>query len=310
MTQYYTKIQQGRLGPLSEQEVAEMIREGALPLDALVSQVGQQDWMSPKDMPQFALLLQEPTRAAPSSKEGAAGKQQRESEGEEETEGEEEGEEEGEQKLTKYQLLSSICEDLESMADRQVESILAQIRGRDLEDDLVKTKKQQEEVKRGIRDAAIEYWRRSGQLKKWIAEYVWTDEVGKKADRRRRLKGTAPEKYENVCGWLEKLGYLDKAGCYCFLDGKGYVYVGMTERSLGQRIKEHEDKIWWESTDSFRVIIPNDKRRCEPLERLLILNYTPLRSKTDGTSGNNPADDILEMIDKEIEELANDQPVG
>ena len=65
MTQYYIKIQQGRLGPLSEQEVAEMIREGALPLDALVSQVGQQDWMSPKGHASVCSLLQEPTRAAP-----------------------------------------------------------------------------------------------------------------------------------------------------------------------------------------------------------------------------------------------------
>ena len=157
--------------------------------------------------------------------------------------------------------------------------------GRDLEDDLVKTKKQQEEVKRGIRDAAIEYWRRSGQLKKWIAEYVWTDEVGKKADRRRRLKGTAPEKYENVCGWLEKIGYFDEAGCYCFINGNRYLYIGQTgqdsEKTLGERVcKDHEKKIWWEYADSFRVIIPKNKKQCEPLERLLILNH-PTNGKRD-----------------------------
>ena len=130
MTQYYTKIQQGRLGPLSEQEVAEMIREGALPLDALVSQVGQQDWMSPKDMPQFALLLQEPTRAAPHQRKVRPASNNVSRKGKKRRKEREEGGGRGEQKLTKYQLLSSIREDLESMADRQVESILAQIRAR------------------------------------------------------------------------------------------------------------------------------------------------------------------------------------
>lgn len=310
MTQYYIKIQQGRLGPLSEQEVAEMIREGALPLDALVSQVGQQDWKSPKDMPQFAPLLEEPTAIASSVPSGAARRPLGESEEEEEEEEEAVGggEEKVLKKLKKYQLLGNIREHLETVADRQVESILAKITGEDSKEN-VWTKKQQEEVKREIGEWAIEYWRRSGRLKRWIVEYVWTDDAGKRADRRRRLKGTYSEKHEDVLRWLDDLGYLNEAGCYCFVSEDTYLYIGQTE-SLKKRLEDHEKKIWWDYANALRVVIPKDKRQCEPLERLLILQYRPKECVSDGISGNNPADDILNMIEKEIKELATDRPLG
>jgi hypothetical protein len=310
MTQYYVKIGQGVLGPLREQEVVEMIKDGALPLDGLVSRVGQQDWRSPKDMPQFAPLLQEPTPAAPSPTAGTAGSPQRPPE-----EGGGEVEEEvGEEKSSKFQLISNIRKNLEDLANRQVESIVAKVRAQELGEDLVKTKKQQEEIKREIRDSAIEYWRRSGLFRKWIADFVWTDREGKRADRRRKLKGTYSEKYEDACGWLKKIGYYDEAGCYCFIAGDTYLYIGQagqvtgTEKSIGIRVcVDWKKAIWWEKADSLRVIVPKNKKQCEPLERLLILNYTPQDNETDGNNGNNRADEILDMIDKEIEELASDR---
>ncbi|OGW60173.1 MAG: hypothetical protein A2V83_06365 [Nitrospirae bacterium RBG_16_64_22] len=299
MNEYYLKILEKIHGPLSQQEVTEMIKEGALPLDGLVSQVGQQEWRLPKDLPEFAVAYQRPVSSTSSTAIT-------ESQVAQEEDGE--LEEAPEEKGTKYQHISAIRKSLDELAERQIESIIAKIRNHD--SNTAFTQARGKELRQAIESSAIEYWRRSGLLSKWIAEFVRINKKGKRADHKRKLKGEPPEKYDDVQNWLEKLGYHEEEGCYCFMKGNGYKYIGQTtKKTLQRRIKDHEDKIWWADADAFRVVIPQYKTQCEALERLLILNYQPTENETFGNRGQNPADNILEFIRKEVKELARDRKV-
>ena len=77
-------------------------------------------------------------------------------------------------------------------------------------------------------------------------------------------------------------------------------------RDLGARLKQHEQKTFFTRADRFRVVVPQNKRMLNKLERLVILNRQPTENRSPGVARNNPADDCLDFIKKEVKELISD----
>jgi hypothetical protein len=85
-----------------------------------------------------------------------------------------------------------------------------------------------------------------------------------------RLRGKAEaDKYANLQAWLEESRLAELAGCYCFKNGREYIYIGQGG-VLRDRIKQHEKKTYFTYANAVRIIIPRYKRQLNQLERLLI----------------------------------------
>ena len=140
----------------------------------------------------------------------------------------------------------------------------------------------------------------------WIEELVWKD-----CDIQRRLRGEGcEEKYEDAKQWLTDAKLLDEAGCYCFKESKNYLYIGKAgtgDYTLGRRLHDHRRSVYFERATHLRIIVPRYKTWISRLERLLLLNY-PYAQYNDATPamGRNPADDILEMLMSEMDDLLTD----
>jgi len=92
--------------------------------------------------------------------------------------------------------------------------------------------------------------------------------------------------------------------------GKEYIYIGKAgggESNLGRRLHDHRRSVYFERATHLRIIIPGHKSWISKLERLLLLSY-PNSQYNDGTpnKGNNPADNMLDMLDREINDLLTD----
>jgi hypothetical protein len=121
-----------------------------------------------------------------------------------------------------------------------------------------------------------------------------------------RLRGKAEaDKYANLQAWLEESRLAELAGCYCFKNGREYIYIGQGG-VLRDRIKQHEKKTYFTYANAVRIIIPRYKRQLNQLERLLILAHHPSENGTAGITGKTPVDDCLEFIRGEIKELITD----
>ncbi|HEY8967154.1 MAG TPA: hypothetical protein VIM58_11950, partial [Candidatus Methylacidiphilales bacterium] len=135
---------------------------------------------------------------------------------------------------------------------------------------------------------------------------VWKD-----CDIQRKLRGGGcEEKYADAKQWLTEAKLIDESGCYCFKAKKEYLYIGKAgggESNLGRRLNEHRHKVWFEEATHLRIIIPRHRAWIGKLERLLLLANPDSRYNT-GTpaKGNNPADHILELLEKEMDDLLSD----
>ena len=63
-----------------------------------------------------------------------------------------------------------------------------------------------------------------------------------------------------------------------------------------------KNKFFWDETNGIRILIPKNAKQCKKLERLLIMAYEPKVNDSDGHK-SSAADDCLEIISKELEEL-------
>jgi uncharacterized protein DUF4339 len=204
-------------------------------------------------------------------------------------------------RTTQHQLLRAIRADLDSLWEAQRESIISRIRSEPLEKIYEATRKKNRELYCEIEQSAIEYWRRSGLLTAWIREYTWREH-----DFTVRLKGkTETDKYQHLQQWLEEGKLADLAGCYCFRNGKDYLYVGQAV-VLRDRIKQHEKKTFFTYASSVRIVVPKFKRQLNQLERMLILAHQPTENGTAGIAGKTPLDECLAFIRAEIKELVTD----
>jgi hypothetical protein len=213
----------------------------------------------------------------------------------------EEEEEVKRQRVTRHQLLRQLRSQLDQLWECQRESIIARIRFEPLDKSYEATRRKNREIYRAIEESAIEYWRRSGLLTYWIRELTWREH-----DFTYRLRGkNEAEKYAGLQAWLDETRLADLAGCYCFKNGREYIYVGQAG-CLHDRIKQHEKKTYFTYANAVRVIIPKNKRQMNQLERLLILAHQPSDNGNRGVAGRTPVDDCLEFISGEIKELITD----
>lgn len=205
------------------------------------------------------------------------------------------------QRTTRHQLLRQIRTGLDSLWEAQRESIIARIKFETLDKTYEATRRRNRDIYRLIEENALEYWQRSGLLTFWIRDLTWRDH-----DFTYRLRGkTEADKYANLQAWLEESRLAELAGCYCFKNGREYIYIGQAG-VLCDRIKQHEKKTYFTYANAVRIIIPKYKRRLNQLERLLILAHHPSENGTVGIAGKTPVDDCLEFIRGEIKELITD----
>jgi hypothetical protein len=226
------------------------------------------------------------------------------SDSEEETE--EKRTEEEDKGLGKMQLIRAIRADLDLLWKAQRESLISQIRSLELDESFETTRKQAKVIKDRVKSSCMQYWSKSKSYDVWIEELVWKD-----CDIQRRLRGPGcEEKYEDARQWLTEARLIDEAGCYCFKNGKDYLYIGKAgtgDSNLGRRLRDHRRTVYFEHATHLRIIVPRYKTWISKLERLLLLRY-PHAQYNDATPtmGNNPADEIVELLMSEMDDLLKD----
>lgn len=310
---YYCLDGQTTDGPHSEKEIVELLQSGVLKPETFVCAAGDKEWTqlrnaeltreAAKPLPPIQPLppADEDIVAVDHSAVASAG-----SDTDSEEEKEEKEKQDEDKGLGKYQLIKAIRADLDLLWKAQRESIISHIRGYELESEYETTRKQAKDIKARVREACLLYWKKSRGYDAWIEELVWQD-----CDIQRRLRGSGcEEKYEDARQWLAEAQLIDRAGCYCFKDGKKYLYIGKAgtgDYTLGKRLRDHRKSVFFERATHLRIVVPRYKTWISKLERLLLLNY-PDAQYNDATPamGRNPADEILELVMVEMDELLKD----
>lgn len=203
---------------------------------------------------------------------------------------------------SRYQLIKSIRADFDLLWKAQRESLISQIKGLELDDEYETTRRQAKAIKARVKESVMQYWHKTRAYEGWIEDLVWND-----CDLQRRLRGEGClSKYEDAKRWLEEAKLIEESGCYCFKENKNYLYIGKSD-NLGERLKQHRHAVWFEQSTHLRIIIPRYKGWTSKLERLLLLSYPDaLYNDATPSKGNNPVDDILELLEKEMNELLTD----
>lgn len=299
------------LGPHTGAELSSLVRDGVINDTTLIHVNGGKDWQAATTLPIWKLVVEQASFA----REVVHEQPQPEDAGDPptlietavETEVEVVDEQESaERKVSKYQLLRSVRKDLDTLWETQREAILSAIKNEPLPRDFELTRRQSKEFYQRIEGFVIEYWKRSSVLEEWIADITWKSKSGQTGNYIRKLRGsTEAEKYADVQRWLFENKISDLGGCYCFRQGKKYIYIGKAS-VLADRLKQHEKKFFWTYADSMRIVVPRIKSQITKLERLLILRYDPSENEKSGDSCNNRADECLEYIRGEIKELVTD----
>ena len=199
--------------------------------------------------------------------------------------------------------IAKIRQAFDALWHKQRERLVSLVKNREPEDSMKISIKEHKVLQEQISNLVIDFWRKSGVILEWIKEITWGDpsELG---DCYFRLKGADMDKKTEEAGQLlEEKGIHDWAGCYCFMKDEQYVYIGMTTDSLKDRITiGHKNKFFWDEINGIRILIPKNAKQCKKLERLLIMAYEPKVNDSDGHK-SSAADDCLEIISKELEEL-------
>lgn len=312
---YYCDKDRKPQGPHNASEIRELLKENLLIPTSLIWRPGDAAWQELQKLPEFPQIQGEPQKCdhessiiskalkeelpAPDEKPQVVATTQT---AEDKAEVKEEADEEEEKKLTRHQLLRIVRKDLDALWECQREAIIAAVRDQELDEAYQSTRRQNKDIYKRIEDAAINYWRISGLLRKWIGDLTWQD-----ADFSRRLRGKDEfERYADMHRWLDDKQVADISGCYCFKAGKKYIYVGRAT-VLRDRLKQYEKSKYFLLNDlTVRVIVPKYKTQIGKMERMLILLHEPEENKNTGDSGKNPVDDCLNFIRNEVKELLTD----
>lgn len=190
------------------------------------------------------------------------------------------------------------------MWERQRERIISSIKNREPHESLAMNRKDLEAIKEKTQQHTLEFWKKSGVILEWIKELTW-GEPNELGDYYFKFNDLDPEKRmaeaeQKLC----RCEVDDIAGCYCFLAGDKYLYIGMTEKQdlCSRLLSGHKDKIFWKEADAMRILIPKNSRQTKRLERLLILRYNPVYNDSPGQK-SSAADDCLDLIENELSEL-------
>jgi len=296
---YDTKV----IGLHSAREMQELFQSGKLKEDTLVCTEHDHTWKPLKDIP---VLMEKPAevgRPFVDKPITPPDNTKKPTSGVIETDDDEEDDEEDE-RLTPIKSIRALLNDL---WEAQRESIIARVKNEDLAEKHEKKRKEHTEIKDSIEELVLEYWRRSKVLDDWIRDLIWESE-DEKGDYTKKLKqGDSDANFATAIKWVEALGVDETAGCYAFREGKNnYIYIGKAEE-LGRRLQQHEGMEFWAKATHLRLLVPQHKASVLRLERLLILKYDPAKNKVAGHSTQgSKADQVLELIDAEINQLLTD----
>jgi hypothetical protein len=322
MDEFYYYDGEATTGPHSLREIQEIYALGMITSRTPVVQTGDREWKTlgaycdlnaPECQPleldfdeqtasaELGAVLESPSTESPAEEQPALPAVATATVEEQQESIREDEEEMKQHRTTRHQLLRQIRAELDQLWEAQRESIIARIRYEPLDKAYEATRKRNREIYRVIEENAMEYWRRTGLLVYWIREMTWREH-----DFTFRLRGkTEADKYASLQAWLEESRLADFAGCYCFKNGRDYMYIGQAG-VLRDRIKQHEKKTYFTYANAVRVVIPKNKRQLNQLERLLILAHSPNENSNCGVTGKTPVDDCLEFIRGEIKELITD----
>jgi hypothetical protein len=296
MKKYFVSGVEEALGPYTRSQIDQFLEEGILTEKTQVWQEGDDEWSPLGEHPDFCdaeAELKQPSKEEQSSVE------------------------EDQVKLEKSRaeipkLLESIKEDLDALWECQREAILSRIMDEDLADELEDIRAESREYYKRVEVNAVDCWRKDGQLLNWItecikkhADYTFPIPVEDNPDLRMEI----------IISWLQTVGLSGIRGCYCWKENESYLYVGQASR-LETRIKSYKTRDFFSKATHVRIMVPNFKgcrtkthfkRKLNALERLLLLQYEPIENRDkNGHKGFNNADDCLNYIMGEVQELATD----
>jgi len=296
---YFYSISGTVEGPHSPGEIVDLLIEGIISQSAHLIKAGDPDWKTVGDFPDVLCLLDAKNKPKEDMSGGPASTIS--STIEERAETAEEQEEIKTRRKSRHAMLRSIRADLDQLWDAQREAIIARIKDDDLDVEFESTRKSHKSIYQGIEANVIEYWRTDGTLANWARDLTWND-----ADFTLKFKSKEEAgKFDEATTWLSSKSLLGLPAIYCFICGKEYIYVGQA-KDIGARLKQHEQKTFFSRADRFRVVIPQNKKMLNKLERLVILGRQPTENRSPGVCKNNPADDCMEFIRREIKELISD----
>ena len=293
------------VGSHTAREIQELFQSGKLKEDTQICTANDHAWKLLKDFPHLMIKPEEAKRPFVEKPETTPpDNTKKPPSGAIENDDDEDDDEEDE-RLTPIKSIRGLLNDL---WEAQRESIIARVKNEDLSERHEKKRKEHSEIKESIEELVLEYWRRSKVLDDWIRDLIWESEDEKGDYTKKLKKGDSDANFATAIKWVEALGVDETAGCYAFRDGKNdYIYIGKAE-GLKRRLQQHEGMEFWARATHLRLLIPQHKASVLKLERLLLLKYDPERNKIAGhsTQGSR-ADQVLEMINAEINELLTDE---
>jgi hypothetical protein len=296
MKKYFVNGEDEALGPYTRSQIDQFLEEGILTEKTQIWQEGDDEWSPLGKHPEFSdaeAVLKQPSKEEQSSVEEDRVKLEQ-------------------SKAEIPKLLESIQEDLDTLWKCQRAAILARIMDEDLSEKLEDIRAESCDYFRRIEENAVDCWRKDGQLLKWI-----TGSIKKHADYTFPIPaGDDPDlRMEIIISWLQTVGLGGIRGCYCWKKNDRYLYVGQASR-LETRIKSYKTRDFFSKATHIRIMIPSFrncttkthfKRKLNALERLLLLQYEPIENRDkNGHKGFNNADDCLNYIMGEVQELATD----
>ncbi|MEI6034745.1 MAG: hypothetical protein WCS65_10760 [Verrucomicrobiae bacterium] len=296
---YFYSITGTAEGPHSPGEIVDLLVEGVLSQSVHLIKAGDPDWRTISDFPDVLSIFEERSRPKEDMEGGPTSTLS--STDEEKSETREEREDVKSKRRTRHAMLRTIRSSLDQLWDAQREAIIARIKDDSLDVEFESTRKSHKAIFQRIEENVTEYWRTDGILASWIRDLTWND-----ADFTLKFKSKEePGKFDEAMAWLSSKSLAGLPAVYCFISGKEYIYVGQG-KDIGVRLKQHEQKTFFTRADRFRVVIPQNKKMLNKLERLIILNRQPTENRSPGVCKNNPADDCMEFIRREIKELISD----
>jgi hypothetical protein len=312
---YYSDGTDKAKGPHNAAEIRDLLHEQIIKPSSLIWRPGDPAWQELQSLPEYKEIgveapkcdhentviskaLKEELPAPDETPQAVASSQT----AEDKAEVKEEIEEDEVKKITRHQLLRRVRRDLDALWECQREAIISAIKDEELDETYQATRKQNKTIYKEIEGAALNYWRISGLLRKWVGDLTWQD-----ADFSRRLRGKNEfERYADMRQWMESKQVAGYSGCYCFKSAKKYIYVGRAT-VLQDRFKQYEKSKYFLLGDlTIRIIIPKYKTQIGKMERLLILLHEPEENRNSGDTGKNPVDDCLNFIRNEVKELLTD----
>jgi len=312
---YYSDGTEKPKGPHNASEIRELWHEKVITSSTPIWRPGDPAWQELQKLPEYKEICgeapkcdHENTVISKALKEEAPAPDEKpqivttSQTAEDKAEVKEEVEEDEAKKLTRHQLLRTVRKDLDALWECQREAIISAIKDEELDESYQATWKQNKDIYKDIEDAALNYWRISGLLRKWVGDLTWQD-----ADFSRRLRGKNEfERYSDLQQWLEDKQVAEYSGCYCIKSAKEYTYVGRAT-VLRDRFKQYEKSKYFLLPDlTVRIIIPKYKTQIGKMERMLILLHEPDENRNTGDTGKNPVDDCLNFIRNEVKELLTD----